>query len=140
MENRIDGPRNTLREESERVSAPSPTWLDRRQARSPDWGKPRSSLHSSGIENSRVLTKRARAHEVEAAIGTSHPEMPVEDYIRGLTRLVRKPPRTATVREIGGVPVVLCPGIPVGMSAFRTVVGVSAFSLETGSLIIAVPN
>lgn len=139
MENEIYGSRNTSGEESEYAPAASPTWISRRQAKSPNWGKPRSSLHSPGIENSPVLTKRARAHEVEGAIGTGHPKMPAEDIIRGLTRLGRKPPRTATVREMGGVPVVLCSSIPTGMSAFRTAAGVNAFSLETGALIITVP-
>ena len=140
MENEIDGPRNTPCEESGRLPASSPTWLGRRKARSPDWGKPRSSLHSPGIEKSRVLTKRARAHEVDGVIGAGHPEMPAKDFIRGLTRLARKPPRTSKVLEIGGFPFALCPHIPAGMWAFRTADGVNAFSLETGALIIAVPG
>ena len=140
MENRIDGPRNTLREESERVPAPSPTWISRRQVRSPNWGKPRSTIYSPGIANSPVLTKRARAHEVDGVIGAGHPEMSAEEISRGLTRLARKPPRTSKVLEIGGFPFALCPHIPAGVWAFRTATGLSAFSMETGSLIIAVPH
>ena len=140
MENETDGPRNTSRAECDAVPAVSSTWISRRQARSPNWGKPHSSLNSPGIENSRVLTKHARAHEVDGVIGAGHPEMPAEDIFRGLTRLARKPPRTAKVLEVGGFPIALCPHIPAGMCAFRTVASMSAFSLETGALIMAVPS
>ena len=139
MENRIDGPRNTPREESERVPVPSPTWTSRRQARSPNWGKPHSSLHSPSIGNSRLLTKRARGQQVDGAIGIGPPEMPAECIVRGLARIIRKGVRTAQTREIAGVSLVLSREIPVGTFALRTADRITAYLAETGVPLIEVP-
>lgn len=105
--------------------------------RKPGWGKPKNPHRAPEVETAAVVTKRARQQQVDGVVGTGHPEMPLGDIARGLARLARKPPRTATVREIGGVPVALCLGIPVGTFALRTADRITAYRL--GVPIVTVP-
>lgn len=140
METPIGGSRNKPRGDCERAQAGS-AGEKYREAHTKNYASRRSrnSVCTAGIENAVVVTKRGRGQEVEGAIGIGPHQMDADAIIRGLVRLGRKSPRTATVREMAGVRVVLCPGIPVGMWAVRTPAGVKAFSLETGAHLFTVP-
>lgn len=82
--------------------------------------------------------KRARGQQVDGAIGIGHPEMPPEHIARGLARIIRKGVRTAQVREIAGVSLVLSPEIPAGTFALRTADRITAYQSETAVPIVDV--
>lgn len=112
---------------------------DNTHAQKPPPGKSKNVHPVAGLEHSRVLTTRAMGQQVEGAIGTGHPEMPPEHIARGLARLARKGQRSAIVREMNGVSVVLCRGIPAGTFALRTANQITAYSMETAAPIVTVP-
>lgn len=127
MENRIEGPRNTLREESGRVPASSPSKKAERRARRPGWGTRKNAVRIPEVENSTVTTKRARGASVDGAVGVGPSDMPAEHISRSLARLLRRGVRTATVREIGGVLYVVTKEIPEGVFVLRTADRITAY-------------
>lgn len=126
MENRIYGPRNTLREESGRVPASSPSKNTGRAAAARKF-RVGDQPCTAVVENSTVQTKRARGVSVDGAVGVGPVDMPAEHISRSLARLLRKGVRTATVREIGGVPYVVTKEIPEGVFVLRTTDRITAY-------------
>ena len=99
--------------------------------------KPRT--RAPGFETATVLTKRGRGLAADIAIGTAHPNMPLEHIARGLAKIAQKGVRTAVVREWAGFPAVLSRDIPAGTIAMRTSGSITAYSLETMQPVAAVP-
>ena len=101
--------------------------------------KEKSRIRAPGFETATVLTKRGRGLAADIAIGTAHPDMPLEHIVRGLAKIVQKGVRTGIVREWAGFPAVLSRDIPTGTIAMRTSGGITAYSLETMQPVAALP-
>jgi hypothetical protein len=74
----------------------------------------------AAIGDGRAFTKRRRGRHVDAVFGAGREDMSAEYVARSLARIVRKGVRSATVREIAGMPLVFSSDIPAGTFALRT--------------------
>lgn len=79
------------------------------------------------IGDGKVLTKRRRGQQVDAVFGAGREDMSAEYVARSLARIIRKGVRSATVREIAGVPVIFSAEIPVSTFALRTADRITAY-------------
>lgn len=86
--------------------------------------------------------KRARAATADVAVGVGHPLMCEDRIARGLARIAAKGIRTATVREIGGMPVVMTTELPEGVIAMMAVDRITAYRAgqPVASLPIPLPS
>lgn len=81
--------------------------------------------HAAG--HSPAAPKRVRPPTADVAVGVGHPLMCEDRIARGLARIAAKGIRTATVREIGGVPVVMTTELPEGVTAMMAVDRITAY-------------
>lgn len=137
MKNLNCGLRNGLRGRCERVSSPSPVENTGWHYKNPTGWKTENLRRAPGVETSTVVTKRGRGWQVDGALGIGHPDMPAEHITRGLACIIQRGVRTSTVRELGGVSVVLCPEIPAGTFALRTAGRITAYQIGTGVPIVS---
>ena len=64
--------------------------------------------------------------------------MAPKHFVCGLAHIALKGVRTAQMREIDGIPLVLSPEIPTGTFALRTADRITVHHLETGLPVVAV--
>lgn len=126
MKNLNFGPRNTVRGNGGRAPISSPVDNADQAAAAREFS-PGGQPCAAVAENPTVQTKRARGGSVDGAVGVGPADMPVEYISRSLGRLLRKGVRTATVREIDGVPYVVTKEIPEGVFVLRTADRITAY-------------
>lgn len=91
--------------------------------------------HAAG--HSPAAPKRVRSPTADIAVGVGHPLMDAARIARGLARIAAKGIRTATVREIGGVPVVMTTELPEGVTAMMSVDQITAY--RAGEPVVRLP-
>lgn len=85
-------------------------------------------------------SNRRFAHHttVDVAVGCGHPDMDMAALGRGLARIAAKGIRTARVRTLGGVLLVMTKDLPEGVVAVRTLLSFEAVKLATEQVLVTI--